>query len=55
MKFSQTPLDTTQPAPCFGEHNHYIFGELLGLSDQELADLTQSGIISDHPLAPMGE
>lgn len=55
MKFSNTPLNTTQPAPCFGEHNHYVFGELLGRSDSELADLMQSGIISDHPLAPMGE
>lgn len=27
------------PAPCLGEHNKYVFMELLGISEQELTDL----------------
>ncbi len=55
MHFTKTPLHNNRPAPCFGEHNHYVFGELLGLSDQEMTDLIREGIMSEHPLVPMGE
>lgn len=55
MRFSKTPLRTTRPAPCFGEHNAYVFGDLLGLSTEEMASLAKEGIIATHPLAPMGE
>jgi crotonobetainyl-CoA:carnitine CoA-transferase CaiB-like acyl-CoA transferase len=55
MQLTKTPLRTNRPAPCFGEHNHYVFGELLGLSDEEIADLTRQEIVSTHPLVPMGE
>jgi len=33
------------PAPCLGEHNSYVFKELLGLSDKELAQLTDEKVI----------
>ena len=29
-----------------GEHNDLVFGELLGLSPEEIADLKQSGVIA---------
>jgi len=32
-------------APLLGQHNQYVFGELLGLSDEEIADLDQKEII----------
>lgn len=32
-------------APLLGEHNHYVFGELLGLSEKEIADLETEKVI----------
>ena len=32
--------------PMTGEHNDWVFGELLGLPAQEIADLKQSGVIA---------
>jgi crotonobetainyl-CoA:carnitine CoA-transferase CaiB-like acyl-CoA transferase len=55
MQFSKTSLRNHRPAPCFGEHNRYVFGKLLGLSEAEMIDLTREGIVSEHPLVPMGE
>ena len=33
------------PAPCLGEHNSYVFEELLGMSDKELAQLNDEKVI----------
>jgi crotonobetainyl-CoA:carnitine CoA-transferase CaiB-like acyl-CoA transferase len=55
MQFTKTPLHNDRPAPCFGEHNRYVFSELLGLSDEEIAALTRDGIVSEQPLVPMAE
>lgn len=33
-------------APCLGEHNEYVFTELLGLSDDEIADLLIERVIT---------
>jgi crotonobetainyl-CoA:carnitine CoA-transferase CaiB-like acyl-CoA transferase len=49
-RFSKTPLSIRMPAPCFGEHNRYVFGELLGLSQEEMAALEEQGIIGTTPL-----
>ena len=38
-KMSKTPMSITKPAPCLGEHNDYVYGELLGYSQQEIAEL----------------
>jgi hypothetical protein len=32
-------------APCYGEDNHYVYGELLGMSAQEIAALAEEGVI----------
>ncbi len=48
--FSQTPLHIRRPAPCFGEHNRYVLGELLGMSADEIAGLAAKNIIGDQPL-----
>ena len=37
------------PAPTLGEHNGRVFGELLGMSDQELATMEAEGIAGTQP------
>ncbi len=44
-KFSATPAVVHHPSPLIGEHNQYVFGELLGLSAEEIATLTEEGVI----------
>lgn len=50
-RFSRTPISIRRPAPCLGEHNQHVFGELLGLSQQEMAELEEQGIIGTTPFA----
>ncbi len=40
------PSARTQPAPCLGEHDAYVFGTLLGLSEAEIERLQGSGVIA---------
>jgi crotonobetainyl-CoA:carnitine CoA-transferase CaiB-like acyl-CoA transferase len=40
-----TPCHVRLPAPQPGEHNRYVFAGLLGLSDAEIADLEEKGVI----------
>ncbi len=42
---SETPADLRRPAPCLGEHNAYVYGEILGLSQEEIAQLEAAGVI----------
>ncbi len=44
-KFSETPLEVRNPAPLFGQHNDYVFGELLGLDSAEIARLVAEKVI----------
>jgi crotonobetainyl-CoA:carnitine CoA-transferase CaiB-like acyl-CoA transferase len=48
-KMSRTAGGTRWSAPLFGEHNDYIFKDLLRLSDAEIAELTQKGVIGTEP------
>ena len=48
-QLSQSPRRTTAPAPSLGEHNTYVLGEILGLSEQDMAALAQAGIIGTRP------
>jgi crotonobetainyl-CoA:carnitine CoA-transferase CaiB-like acyl-CoA transferase len=49
VKMSESPayiggrLD--RGAPCYGEDNDYVYGELLGMSPQEIKDLAAEGVI----------
>jgi benzylsuccinate CoA-transferase BbsF subunit len=33
------------PAPCIGEHNDYVFKELLGMTDSKIVELIDMGVI----------
>ena len=45
IRLSDTPARYTRPAPLLGQDNDYVYGELLGMSDGELAELKKQGII----------
>ena len=34
-----------RPTPKLGEHNDYVFGELLGLDDETVARLVDEGVL----------
>ena len=42
---SATDWQMERGAPCLGEHNDFVFGELLGLSDREIVALRDEGVI----------
>ena len=44
-RLSVTPVKATKCFPSPGEDNEYVFGELLGLSSQEIAALEEKGVI----------
>ena len=46
MRLSRTPGDVRRCAPSIGEHNHYVLGELLGMSDEQIASLVKEGVIN---------
>ena len=39
FRLSKTPAQYRTPAACLGEHNEQVCKEILGLSDEEIADL----------------
>jgi benzylsuccinate CoA-transferase BbsF subunit len=45
-KLSKTPCQITRPAPCIGEHNDYVYKEILGFSGDEIADMIAEGVIT---------
>jgi len=44
-KFSVAAPEITSPGPLLGEHNSYVLGELLGMTDEQIAELKTEGII----------
>jgi crotonobetainyl-CoA:carnitine CoA-transferase CaiB-like acyl-CoA transferase len=48
-RLSLTPCHVRLPAPEPGEHNQYVFGELLGLSEEESAALERERVIEQGP------
>lgn len=44
-RFSRTPAKLERWTPKLGEHNQYVFGELLGLSADEIEELVASKVI----------
>lgn len=44
-KFSGTPEKPIAPAPDLGQHNREVYGSLLGLSEERIAELTDAGVL----------
>jgi len=49
---SKTPCDPRTAAPCLGQHNAYVYKEILGFSDDEIADMLVEGVITTDADAP---
>ena len=45
VHLSQTDWEIRRGAACLGEHNDRVFGEVLGLSEREIAELREGGVI----------
>ena len=45
-KFEETPVEFAQAPVTFGEHNEYVYKELLGVSEEEYAKLEAEGHIA---------
>lgn len=45
-RFSETPASIDRHAPLVGEHNDYVFGQLLGLSQEEIQKLKEEQAIA---------
>jgi len=46
-RFSRSDVDLRTPPALFAEHNDYVYREVLGLNDEEVAKLTAQGHITD--------
>ena len=51
-RLSKTPCGITKPAPCLGQDNQYVYREILGFSDDEIADLLIEGVMTTDADAP---
>jgi benzylsuccinate CoA-transferase BbsF subunit len=45
VKLSRTPAFVHGRAPMLAEHNQYVYGELLGMTDAEIAGLREREVI----------
>jgi crotonobetainyl-CoA:carnitine CoA-transferase CaiB-like acyl-CoA transferase len=50
---SKTPRELNKPSPLIGEHNEYVFKELLGMTDDEIAEHIIDGSITTELAGPM--
>jgi crotonobetainyl-CoA:carnitine CoA-transferase CaiB-like acyl-CoA transferase len=53
-KMNGTPLSIRKPPPCLGEHNEYVFRELMGMSDSEVLELEKHQIIGGDEYLAQG-
>jgi len=44
-RMSKTPNKIQTPPPLFGEHNEYVYKKVIGVSDEEYAELEKAGHI----------
>jgi crotonobetainyl-CoA:carnitine CoA-transferase CaiB-like acyl-CoA transferase len=42
---SKTPVSIARGAPLLGEHNEYVYCDVLGLSKAELQQMIKDGIV----------
>ena len=50
FKMSKTPGRVRLPPPRLGQHNEYVLGELLGMTQDEMAQLAEEKIIGTRPI-----
>lgn len=48
FKFSKTPAKVRMPPNGLGEHNDYVYGRILGMSDEEIALLEEEKYIGNE-------
>ena len=46
IKLSRTPTSFRRAAPLLGQDNYYVYREILGMSEQELSQYIDEGVIS---------
>jgi benzylsuccinate CoA-transferase BbsF subunit len=51
-RLSKTEAHIWKAGPCLGEDNEYVFKEILGYSDDEIADLLMEGVITTEADLP---
>jgi crotonobetainyl-CoA:carnitine CoA-transferase CaiB-like acyl-CoA transferase len=51
FKFSRNPAHVRGPAPQLGEHNVEVLSSRLGLSADEIVELTEAGVLFESPAA----
>ena len=51
FQLSKTPGEITA-APALGQHNEYVYKEILGFTDAEIADLVASQVITNEGQVP---
>ena len=51
-RFADSQPKPRRHSPLFGEHNSEILQGILGISDDELADLSAKNVIADAPMNP---
>ena len=51
-RLSKTPNHIWKAAPCLGEDNEYVYKEILGYTDDEIADMLVDGVITTDSDVP---
>ena len=51
-RLSKTPANIWKAAPCLGEDNEYVYKEILGYSDDDIAELLIEGVITTEADVP---
>jgi len=51
-RLSKTPCELVLSGPLLGEHNEYVYKEILGYSDDEIADMLIEGVITTEADLP---
>lgn len=52
FRLSKTPCELRTAGPGLGEHNEYVYRDILGLTDDEIADMLVEGVITTEDDLP---
>ncbi len=51
-RLSETPCEIKRAAPTLGQDNDHVYKEILGLTDDDIADMLAEGVITTEYDAP---